>query len=127
VLFFLMGGVPLLFGLKALARTLWPAPTSPEGPADAGSSRLSDQVKAASSRVRPGPVAARGKPPRATAAPPAARTPEDAAPVDADPAAPDDIARELERLADLHDRGAIDDDEFDRAKGILLGSREESR
>jgi hypothetical protein len=131
VLFILMGGVPLVFGLKALARALWP-PSRP--PDDARSARLSDQVRAATSRTRPGPVAARRKAPRAAAAPPPRPTPQDAvpvdaAPVDADagPAAADDIARELERLADLHDRGALDDDEFERAKGILLGSREESR
>jgi hypothetical protein len=149
VLFFLMGGVPLLFGLKGLARALWPAPTPPEA---SGRWRLSGQVRAATSRAQPRIVDARsrrartgskarlaptepraGKPAPATApvdaspvdAPPADATPEDAPTVDGDAGSGGDIVGELERLTDLHRRGALDDDEFERAKDILLGAGED--
>lgn len=36
-------------------------------------------------------------------------------------AAPDDASRELERLADLRDRGALSEEEFEREKRRLLG------
>jgi hypothetical protein len=50
------------------------------------------------------------------------RTPEpsDGAPPSASP--PDSVADELERLADLHQRGVLDEDEFRKAKARLLGS-----
>jgi hypothetical protein len=149
VLFFLMGGVPLLFGLKGLARALWPAPTPREA---SGRWHLSGQVRAATSRAEPRIVDARssrartgskakpaptepraGKPAPATApvdaspvdAPPADATPEDAPTVDGDAGSGGDIVGELERLTDLHSRGALDDDEFERAKDILLGAGED--
>jgi Short C-terminal domain len=123
VLFFLMGGVPLLFGLKRLARTLWPTATPRE--AAGGPWGLSDQIRAATSLVQPRVIKLRPKPGRSwpagagsSAGSPTAGSPAGGAP-------PGDIARELERLADLHSRGALDDDEFERAKDILLGAEED--
>jgi hypothetical protein len=130
VLFFLMGGVPLLFGLKGVARTLWPAASSssPSTGSDrsgsSGSWRLSDQIRMATSLSPVRMVDARAKP-----APPADAVPADAV-VDESPSGggsggSGDIARELERLADLHSKGALDDDEFERAKDIVLGAEED--
>jgi hypothetical protein len=140
VLFFLMGGVPLLFGLKGLARTLWPAasPSSSTEPSRSGSWRLSDQIRMATSLSRLRTVDARTTP-RPPADEPAdavvdavAHDVTDAVAddvvddvVDEEPAPGGDIARELERLADLHSKGALDDDEFERAKDILLGAEED--
>ncbi len=129
VLFVLMGGVPLVFGLKAVARTLWPDDATRE---PSGVWSPSGQLRAATSRVRPVVVDAPGA--AASGAP--SPTPEDAVPQDAAPgfdAPPDtaggrgDVVDDLERLADLHGRGAIDDDEFARAKDLLLDAGEDRR
>jgi hypothetical protein len=111
VLFFLMGGVPLLFGLKGLARALWPA-ASPST-AEAGSWSLTDQIRMATSLSPFRMVDTRLKAERPAPEP----VPE--------PASGEDIARELERLVDLRSRGALDDDEFERAKAILLSGEED--
>jgi hypothetical protein len=115
VLFFLMGGVPLLFGLKGLLRALWPAatPSSALSSADAGGTGswgLSDQIRMATSLVGPRMVDARRK---RRPAPPPQDEPA--------PAAGGDLVQELERLSDLRSRGELDADEFERAKDILLG------
>jgi hypothetical protein len=123
VLFFLMGGVPLLFGLKGLARTLWPAATpssTSAGSAGSGAWGLSDQIRMATSLVGPRMVDARRK--SRPEPPPPAPAPDEPA-----PAAGADIVRELERLSDLRRRGELDNDEFERAKDILLGEAEEDR
>ena len=54
---------------------------------------------------------------QAQAAPPQAAPPQ-AAPA---PAAPADTTAELERLAKLHESGALNDEEFAAAKSKLLG------
>jgi hypothetical protein len=125
VLFFLMGGLPLLLGLKGLARTLWPAATASSAESGRASSwRLSDQIRMATSRSSYRIVDARSTTPPPPDEP-ADAVPVDAVPVDEPPGPGGDIARELERLADLRSRGALDDDEFERAKDILLGAEED--
>jgi hypothetical protein len=125
VLFFLMGGVPLLFGLKGLARTLWPAASTSSSTESGrtGSWRLSDQIRAATSLSPLRMVDALQKSRPSADAP--VDEPADAVPVDGTPPPSGDIARELERLAALRSRGALDEDEFERAKDILLGAEED--
>jgi hypothetical protein len=125
VLFFLMGGVPLLFGLKRVLRTLWPAASSSSSSTGSGASwGLSDQVRMATS-LFPHRIADARSTPHPASSPAADAVPSDDVPVDETPPPGGDIARELERLADLHRRGALDDDEFERAKDILLGAEED--
>ena len=106
VLFALMGGVPLLYFLapKNLMGILWPpdpdplardAPPAPIGVPLGGSLTLSSNH----APPRPPPVVA---PPRA---------PADGA---------DDVVDSLERLAKLRERGAIDEEEYERAKKAVL-------
>lgn len=106
VVFVLMGGVPLL-GLLAPAAARWAlwGPTTPREPPAAerpGRSRRRDD-DARSSR-------------------PATATFVRVEPAtDPTPSPPGDLVSRLERLADLHDRGAIDDAEYEAAKDAVLG------
>jgi hypothetical protein len=127
VLFFLMGGLPLVFGIKAVGRSLWPRGAA--AGAAAGSAGPTARVGAsASSVLRPAGVAPAGAAPaggRRSPAAPDAGPPTAAVPGGAagqpGPAPRGDIVGELERLAGLRSGGAIDDDEYERAKDILLG------
>jgi hypothetical protein len=137
VLFFLMGGVPLVLGLKGLARALWPTAVGP-GADGRGAWRLSAQARMATGRRRgPADVVPADVVPVDVV--PVDVVPVDVAPGDVVPAdvVPGDVVpgdapsgegaptggvvAELERLADLHGRGALDDEEFERAKGVVLG------
>jgi Short C-terminal domain len=59
--------------------------------------------------------------PPPTAPPPAAPAPAAPAPAAPAPAAPSDTTAELERLAQLHQSGALSEEEFSAAKAKLLG------
>jgi hypothetical protein len=99
VLFWVMGAGPVVLGLAQLRNRGSERDPSP----------LVVRAATLGSRVR------------ATTTPPpfrAATTPSAAAHRDAD-----DLVDGLERLADLHRTGAIDDDEYRRAKAQLLGGR----
>jgi hypothetical protein len=124
VLFFAMGGIPLLFAVKGLGRTLWPPQADAE---PSGLFSLSGQFRTATSRARP--TVRNARPTPKDAGPPQDDEPSDEPEDPAVPGAgrPGDVVRGLERLADLHSRGAIDDDEFVRAKDVLLDTEEDWR
>jgi hypothetical protein len=116
VLFLLMGGVPLIFGIKAAGRALWPsAVTEASGsPAPGPSAPPSGMVHTSGTTVVVSPPVV----------PPSVVSSVVSAPVAAAAAGADrqDIVGELERLAGLRASGALDDDEYERAKDVLLGS-----
>lgn len=108
ILFELMGGIPLVLGLKF-----------------GGSSASATQERLRATRL------AAGLAPHDPAAGPSAPTYEYPSLVDALAASGSaaaasapriDLANELERVADLHARGALTDDEFATAKAALLAS-----
>jgi len=101
VVFWAMGGGPLLLGAAAFRASLRAA-----------------RGVAFRNRLRSGPPAAAPSPsPVDALAPPGAPT-ERAAPVHASPG---DLVDDLERLARLHADGALDDAGFEAAKDRLLG------
>jgi len=72
------------------------------------------------SRPTSPPLRAAASPPAAPAAPAAPAGPSHAAAVPASPMTPDEVTRTLSGLADLRDRGAITDAEYERKKAELL-------
>ena len=96
VLFFLMGGLPLLalWSPKVLRNTWWPPDPQP----------------------RIAGLPASGSPP--SSPPPRAPSPVRTAPPVT--SGDGDVVARLERLAALRDRGAIDADEYERAKKAVL-------
>ena len=144
VVFVLMGGVPLLalFSRSAARWALWGPKDDDNGPVTT-SSRIRRAIPigplprrtAAMTPTAPRPPGAPG-PPRPPAspvavwsAPPPATSWPSPAPATPVPAAPGvepeggsgDLVERLARLAELHDRGALDDDEYERAKDAILG------
>ena len=131
VVFFLMGGLPLL-GLAApgVARGLfWPRDpdqpqpyTGPDTPSPLGTAIRSRIIRDPrhdrefDGVLRPQPTATAAKPPRSTGLTPPAR----AAPDPSAPGGGGDVVARLERLAALRDRGALDPDEYERAKKAVL-------
>lgn len=148
VVFFLMGGIPLIGVLLGAPLLLWGSSDGPTTPRQT--------VAAVRSNVRP---TAKRDPARAAAtpfgsttvaastAPPPGAPVVDAAPTGADdppgtptlvvfdapadaPVGPDDLAdaagivRDLERLSALHREGALTDDEFARAKAARLAEED---
>lgn len=127
VLFFVMGGGPLLlfFRPDAVTSILW-GPPGPDGEpparapawAYAGGTTVVDQSTEASGIthtrviVDPGPAAGHG--PSGDAADAGAAEP------DADREADEDLVDRLERLSALHRRGSLSDAEFTAAKQALL-------
>ena len=113
VLFFAMGGLPLVFLMKwsNLRPMLWPPAVERSAVAAAGV-------------PRPAPVGVPLGAPLSVpggnggAARPRAPQPPGARP--APPATDDDVVAQLERLAALRDRGALDAVEFERAKKAVL-------
>ena len=115
VVFVLMGGVPLLgLLLPSAARwALWGPKSEGASPGAAPYERpSSDHVVAPTTTARPTHTA------RASASPPTSRGTPSTSTGRAAPSG--DIVSRLERLADLHDRGAIDDAEYDMAKDAIL-------
>lgn len=149
VVFALMGGIPLIFLLSpsGVRLALWgPRPTDDDGPVTT-STRIRRAIpigplpRRAVATTAGAPQPAASWPSTAPAAPPFARPfaqpfpqaapppvsagapvrPE-AASVGSEPrGASGDLVERLTRLAELHDRGAIDDDEYERAKEAVLG------
>jgi len=120
VVFVLMGGLPLVWLLSpgGIRLTLW-GPGAPEGGAPAPPTArptLRDLV----TTVRDAP--------RKTRVAVADRVPSDRVPPDrvqsdrvpSDRSSPGDLVSQLERLAALRDRGAIDADEYETAKDAIL-------
>ena len=106
VLFFLMGGVPLLFVLWKPKVTFWgglPTPgAAPVSPAPAARSTV---PRFGDTTVPTVPMATTiVSPPRSNA----------------DPSTDDDLVSDLERLSTLHRAGQLTDAEFARAKATLL-------
>ena len=103
--FFAMGGFPLLGLLSRSARrwSLWgPARDEPRGPTRPIQFVPAPVTRMASSYARPVTPAT-----PAASAPPGDRRSED-------------VVARLERLAALHDRGALDDEEYQLAKEAIL-------
>ena len=104
IVFVLMGGLPLLGLLSpaAFRWALWGPKSEGDRPIPARAERVSSPYRVATTTgatttvTRPAP-------------PPTAR-----------PAPQGDVVTRLERLADLHDRGAIDDAEYETAKAAIL-------
>jgi len=133
VVFALMGGLPLFFLLSpsGVRFALWgpasddggPVTTSsrvrraiPIGPLPTRKPSTTPTVRSSTMWPSTAPVPS---PPFTTPAPTA---PEPAASSGAaEPSV--DLVERLARLADLHDRGALDDDEYERAKDAVLGER----
>jgi hypothetical protein len=125
VLFFLMGGLPLLAIAKpsSLRKTFWPAdaPRDAFGKTAAPAASLATAVAAPLGaslklRRRDGAVGRPGAPGYEGGARVVPASASVAAPPDGD-----GVVDQLERLAALRDRGAIDDEEFERAKRAVLG------
>ena len=113
VVFVLMGGVPLLLLLAKPQYLLW------------GSSGPARTRSAPASLLRPLPVPSGLRFEPVGAAPAA---PRDGGPFtpEAPAGASDDVVSQLERLADLHRQGALDDDEYEAAKAAVLDWRRRS-
>ena len=111
VVFFAMGGIPLLVAARRLPRLFWPPATAagPGAPDPAPAGSLRGQAKLAATSF-PRVKDFRTRPPRRSGAPKAAR-----------PAPATSVTDELERLAALKERGAIDDLEYEKAKDLVLG------
>lgn len=104
VLFFLMGGVPLLLVLWKPKATLWGDRPTPE------SAPAASPSPAARSPVR---LFGKTTVPTAPTVVPSPRA-------DADSSFDDDLVSDLERLSMLHGNGQLTDEEFGRAKAALL-------
>jgi hypothetical protein len=129
VLFFLMGGVPLVLGIKGLARGLWPPATAAvastgTAPAPAPRTATVDVARpvdaapvGSTQSTSAGAMTPSPTPPEAMTLPP---QPPAGTSARAQPGR-EDIVGELERLAGLRASGALDGDEYERAKDILLG------
>ena len=105
VLFFAMGGLPLLALIKpsTLRKTWWPPDPDPFAPVKTG---MPIGVPLGAELRLGDPPSSSPSPPPAPSSPPST--------VDGD------VVAQLERLAALRDRGAIDADEYDRAKKAVL-------
>jgi hypothetical protein len=118
--FVVMGGVPLVGLLwKTAARwALW-------GPVDERPRPLESRRAYAPAGAAGGLVVPR---PAAPAPPPMAAPPPMTEPPAAEPPAPAerDVVDRLERLADLHERGLLDDHEYERVKDKILREEIES-
>lgn len=92
------------------------APAPPRPPASPAAPAAWPAPPASTAWPTTAPVAPFSTPVSAPAEP----SPEPSAPADAPAAASGDLVERLARLADLHDRGALDDDEYERAKEAVL-------
>ena len=118
VVFFLMGGLPLLALARpsVLRKMLWPPdpdPLAPRPPVPIGiplGASLSLGDRRARRRERESELTTR----------PGAPGYHGGAPIVAPPALSGDVVAQLERLAALRDRGALDADEYERAKKAVL-------
>ncbi len=146
VVFVAMGGAPLLFLLspRAARWSLWgpnsqraddylhpykPPPIrgrrlvepAPDAPVDATTTVHSSTPYARTSvATEPGPAPALvpTPPPKDLFVPPPAKTPPKPA---AEPPPKGDVVERLATLADLRERGMLDDDEYEKAKNAVLG------
>ena len=116
-IFFAMGGLPL-FGLLSRSARRWalwgPARDEPRGPTRP-IKFVSAPVTRLSSYARPGTPAGPSVPTPTAPTAPTAPTPT----IEASGSSEDVVTR-LERLAALHDRGALDDEEYQVAKQAIL-------
>jgi hypothetical protein len=108
-----MGGVPLLFLLSRTAArwALWGPPNEPEPKAWRAAGEYHPVPDDGGARV---PAAAGGLVSRPQPAP------EPTAPAGDGDLPADEVLARLERAADLHDRGALDDAEYERLKDSIL-------
>ena len=137
VVFALMGGLPLFFLLSPSGArfALW-GPASDDGGPVTTSSRVRRAIPLGPLPTRkpsatPTAQSTTAWPSTATILSPPFTTP---APTEPEPVASSgatepsvDLVERLARLADLHDRGALDDDEYERAKDAVLGERGSAR
>jgi hypothetical protein len=119
VVFVAMGGIPLI-GLLSPAGARWslwgPANDGPsDGPRPYPRTRagIAQVASTVTGIVTPTPT------PTAASAPAPTRA-SASAPTPGAPGEPDDVVARLERLADLHERGALDDAQFELAKNAIL-------
>lgn len=131
VLFFAMGGLPLVFGLakpSTLKKLLWPADPDPLkgdarpvpiGAAVGESLTLGGKIKLPSRSRDSGATFRPGAPGYDGPAPAAAVSRRGKGGRDR-PDEGEDVVDQLERLAALRDRGALDREEYERAKRAVL-------
>ena len=114
VLFWLMGGLPALFGLRTLPRTLWPAAkaatASPSSVPAWQPSTFSGAEMRERSRTVFGSSSAVPAPPVFDGVPPPSMRVPDAG----------DVVAKLERLAALRTKGDLTDDQYEQAKKAVL-------